>query len=211
MLGFFVYMKILSWNTRGLGSKKKMRIVRNFLSSQIPDVVMLQETKREIWDRRFVSSVWKGRSMEWAALPACGASGGIVIMWDSNKLKCTKKVLGSFSVTVKLNSGEEGSFWLTSVYGPNKPLWRKYFWLELQDLYGLTFPMWCVRGDFNVIRRISEKLGDSRSTFNMRCFDEFIRESGLLDPTLRNAAFTWSNMQVDPICKRLDRFLFSSE
>ena len=88
---------------------------------------------------------------------------------------------------------------------------KGFFWLELQDLYGLTFPMWCIGGDFNVIRRISEKLGDSRLTFNMRCFDEFIRESGLLDPPLRNAAFTWSNMQVDPICKRLDRFLFSSE
>ena len=56
-IGFFVYMKILSWNTRGLGSKKKMRIVRRFLSSQSPDIVMLQETKREIWDWRFVSSV----------------------------------------------------------------------------------------------------------------------------------------------------------
>ncbi|KAJ9685197.1 hypothetical protein PVL29_017290 [Vitis rotundifolia] len=71
--------------------------------------------------------------------------------------------------------------------------------------------MWCVGGDFNVIKRISKKLGDSRLTLNMRCFDEFIRESGLLDLPLRNAAFTWSNMQVDPICKRLDRFLFSSE
>ena len=71
--------------------------------------------------------------------------------------------------------------------------------------------MWCVERDFNVIRRISEKLGDSRLTFNMRCFDKFIRESGLLGPALRNVAFTWSNMQVSPICKRLDRFLFSFE
>ncbi|RVW30367.1 La-related protein 1A [Vitis vinifera] len=118
-------------------------------------------------DRRFVSSVWKGRSLEWAALPACGASRGIVILWDSNKFKCTEKVLGSFSVTVKLNFGEEGSFWLTSVYGPNKPLWRD-FWLKLQDLYGSTFPRWCVGGDFNVIRRISKKMSDSRLTFNMR-------------------------------------------
>ena len=37
---FSVYMKIISWNTRGLGSKKKMRIVRKFLSSQNPDIVM---------------------------------------------------------------------------------------------------------------------------------------------------------------------------
>ncbi|RVW92960.1 Transposon TX1 uncharacterized 149 kDa protein [Vitis vinifera] len=180
--------KILSWNTRGLGSKMKRRTVRRFLSTQSPDVVMLQETKRVNWDRR-----------------------GIVILWDSNKFKCAEKMLGSFFITVKLNSGEEGSFWLTLVYDLNKPLGRKDFWLEHQDLYGLSFPRWCVGGDFDVIRRIFEKMGDSRLTFNMRCFDEFIRESGLLDPPLRNAAFTWSNMQVVPICKRLDRFLFSSE
>ena len=52
-----VLMKILSWNTRGLGSRKKRRTVRRFLSTQNPDVVMLQETKREIWDRRLVSSI----------------------------------------------------------------------------------------------------------------------------------------------------------
>ena len=28
-------------------------------------IVTLQETKREIWDRRFVGSVWKGRNREW--------------------------------------------------------------------------------------------------------------------------------------------------
>ena len=33
-----------------------------------------------------------------------------MILWDSNRLKFTEKVLGSFSVTVKLNFGEEGSF-----------------------------------------------------------------------------------------------------
>ena len=108
-----------------------------------------------------MGSVWKGRSKEWVFLLACGALGGIVILQDSNKFKCTEMVLGSFSVTVKLNSGEESSFWLTSVYGPNKPLWRRDFWMELQDLYGLTFPIWCVGG------RIFEKLGASRLTLNM--------------------------------------------
>ena len=32
-------------------------------------------------------------------------------MWDTNKLKCIEKVLGSFSITMKLNSSEEGSFY----------------------------------------------------------------------------------------------------
>ena len=66
-------------------------------------------------------------------------------------------------------------------------------------------------GDFNVIRRTSKKLGVSRSTPSMRCFNEFIRECELTNPLLQNATFTWSNMQASPICKRLDKFLFSNE
>ena len=91
------------------------------------------------------------------------------------------------AVTVKLCFEEEGSFWLTSVDGPNISYLRNDLWEELQDLFGLTFPRWCVGGDFNVIRS-SEKLGGSRVTPSMRCFDEFIRESELIDPPLNNAS-----------------------
>ena len=78
-------MKIISWNIRGLGSRTKRRVVKDFLRFQNPDVVMFQETKREVCDRRFVGSVWSVRNKEWAILPACGASGGILIIWDSKK------------------------------------------------------------------------------------------------------------------------------
>ena len=113
-----------------------------------------------------------------------------MIIWDSNKFECVEKVLGSFSVLVKLESVEEGSFWLILVYGPINPLWRKDFLMEVQDLYGLAYPKWCVGGDFNVIRRSVEKLGGSRITLNMRRFDELIRELELFDTPLRNTSFT---------------------
>ena len=50
-------MKIISWNIRGLGSRKKRRVVKDFLRFQNLDVVMFQETKREVCGRRFVGSV----------------------------------------------------------------------------------------------------------------------------------------------------------
>ena len=50
-------MKIISWNTRGLGSRKKQRVVKDFLQLENPDVVMFQETKREVCDRKFVGGV----------------------------------------------------------------------------------------------------------------------------------------------------------
>ena len=43
-----------------------------------------------------------------------------MIIWDSNKLERIENVIGSFSISMKLESVEEGSFWLTSMYGPNK-------------------------------------------------------------------------------------------
>ena len=83
--------------------------------------------------------------------------------------------------------------------------------MELLDIFGLSFPLWCVDDDFNVIRRSSEKLGGSSLTSSMRDFDGFIRDYELVDPPLRNTPFTWSNMQESPVCKRLDQLLYSNE
>ena len=33
-----------------------------------------------------------------------------MIIWDSKKFECIENVIGSFSVSVKLESAEEGSF-----------------------------------------------------------------------------------------------------
>ncbi|KAL6328062.1 hypothetical protein AAG906_033333 [Vitis piasezkii] len=192
-------MKIISWNVRGLGSRNKRRMVKDFLRSENPDVVMIQETKKENCDRRFVGSVWTVRNKDWVALSASGASGGILIIWDSKNLRSEEVVIGSFSVSVKFPLDGCGPLWISVVYGPNSPSLRKDFWVELFDIYGLTYPLWCVGGDFNVIRRSSKKMGSSSLTPSMRDFDSFIRECELLDPPLRNASFTWSNMQESPV------------
>lgn len=70
--------------------------------------------------------------------------------------------------------------------------------------------MWYVGGGFNVIRRILDKSGGSRLTPRTKDFDEFIKDSKLVDHPLRKVIFTWSNLQELPFCKRLDRFLFSN-
>ena len=108
-------------------------------------------------------------------------------------------VIGSFSVSIKFSLDGCGPLWLSSVYGPNNSLLRKDFWVELLDLFGFSFPFWYVGCDFNVIRRISINLGDSSLTSSMRDFDGFIRDCELIDPPLRNAPFTWSNMQDSPM------------
>ena len=120
-------MKIISWNTRGLGSKKKRRVVKDFLRLEKLDVVMIQETKKAECDRRFVGSVWIAGNKDWAALPASRASGGILIIWDSKKLRREEVVLDSFSVSIKFALDGCESLWLSAVYGPNNSALRKDF------------------------------------------------------------------------------------
>ena len=120
-------MKIISWNTRGLGSRKKRRVVKEFFRLENSDVVMIQETKKVKCNKRFVGSVWTVRNKDWVTLPACGASSGILIIWDSKKLCSEEVVIGSFSVSVMFALDGCGLLWLSAVYGPNNPLLRKDF------------------------------------------------------------------------------------
>ena len=83
--------------------------------------------------------------------------------------------------------------------------------MELSDIFRFSSLRWCVGSDCNVIRIRSEKLGGSRLTPSMKDFDDFIRDCELIDSPLRNTPFTSSNMQEHPVCKRLDRFMYSNE
>ncbi|KAL6312824.1 hypothetical protein AAG906_024679 [Vitis piasezkii] len=177
------FFSLGKFQIEGLSPKKMAKAEEQILHRYLRPVgTGLKETKRVVCDRRFVGSVWTVRNKEWATLPACGA-------------------LGSFSILVKFVLDGCGPLWLSTVYGPNSPFHTNDFWVELLDIFCLSFPLW----------RSSEKLGDSSLTSSMRDFDGFIRDYELLDPHLRNAPFTWSNMQESPVCKRLDRFLYSNE
>ena len=57
-------------------------------------------------------------------------------------------VIGFFSVSVNFMLDGCGSLLLSAVYGPNSPLLRKDFWVELLDIFCLSFLLWCVGGDF---------------------------------------------------------------
>ena len=66
--------------------------------------------------------------------------------------------------------------------------------MELLDIFGISFPLWRVGGDFNVVRRISEKMGGSSLISSMRDFNGFIKDCELVYPPLQNAPFTSSNI-----------------
>ncbi|KAK9942585.1 hypothetical protein M0R45_008239 [Rubus argutus] len=178
-------MKIISWNVRGVGRRSKRRVIKDKLLNSKADVIIIQETKKEVIDRRLICSIWGVRYTDWVSCPSNGSSGDSSKQWTN--------------------------WWLSGVYGPNKAREREDFWQELAGLYGLCEPRWCVGGDFNVVRFPSEKSNGGRMTRSMRSFNSFLQDTLMRDPNLLNAEFTWSNLREEAVCCRLDRFIFTPE
>ena len=69
-----------------------------------PDVVCLQETKMELINRVVIRSLWGGQHVDWFYLGSCGASGGVLVIWDTRVVKKMKEAVGRFSVSCKFTS-----------------------------------------------------------------------------------------------------------
>lgn len=118
--------------------------------------MILQETKREVLEARMVGSLWRARFRNWVHLPSIGGSGGILVMWDVRTIQVIDNLVGSFTVSIKIEKGED-FWWLTGVYGPASYKERKFLSEELAGLQVICGEKWVSGGDFNVIRFTHEK------------------------------------------------------
>ena len=76
-------VRILLWNVRGANDEAKRKVLKAFIKMQRDDVVCLQETKLKEVSNRIIRSLGVGRFLEWVAIKAEGASGGILVFWDT--------------------------------------------------------------------------------------------------------------------------------
>ena len=154
-------------------------------------VVCLQETKIKKVSDGLIRSLRPGRFLDWAAVQAKGALGGIIIFWDSWVSQLMEKEEGLFTLFCSFKVLEDGFTWIfTGVYGPTVYGRREELWGELGAIRGLWDDPWCIRGDFNVIRFPSELNDDGRITGSMRRFAQVIDDLELKDILAQGDPFT---------------------
>ena len=153
-----------------------------------------------------------GRFLEWGALNARGAAGGVVVYWDSRVLELMGMEVGLFSISCRFKNCEDGFRWIFSrVYGPTMKRNKELLWEELGDIQGLWNDPWCIGGDFNMIRFPNERRRGGRLSPSMRRFSEVIDDLDLRDLPLQGGSFTWSGGLNNQAMSRLDRFLVSED
>ncbi|KAL4196362.1 hypothetical protein AMTRI_Chr04g182850 [Amborella trichopoda] len=202
-------MKLLVWNVRGLGQPSKKE-VKDLTSKHSPAVLARIETKQPEPDLKLIHQVWGRRPSQWVSLAANGASEGIWIVWNPSDHILNSSHKGDFSVTILLTSTLDGLPWkFTAIYGPNSPILRNRLWSELELVASFPHPIWCLGGNFNVIRWSHEQNSSTSISQGMREFSDFISQNELLDIPLQGSRYTWSNHATNPTLSKLDRFLFS--
>ena len=87
---------------------------------------------------------------------ARGFSGGIWILWDDS-FEVEFIINHNQFIHFKIIDLKGCSSWVTVVYASPIPMVRKILWSELDKVAKSVDGLWMIRGDFNAIRRVSEK------------------------------------------------------
>jgi exonuclease III len=96
--------QILCWNIRGLNDSNKWDAVRSKVEESACAVFCLQETKKQDVDSTFVRNLAPRRFDKYDFVPSVGASGGILLVWNSSVFAGTVVDKQRFGITAHFTS-----------------------------------------------------------------------------------------------------------
>lgn len=132
------------------------------------------------------------------------------MLWASNMFNGHVILEETFGIAVSFTSVvSSDSFVLVNVYGPCDGIDRENF---MAWLFHLDIPddaHWLLLGDFNFYRFVESRNQPGANLTDIATFNEIISYLGLIELPIKGRAFTWSNMQADPLLVQLDWFFTS--
>ena len=139
-----------------------------------------------------------------------GASGGILVVWNSSIFHGTLLQVQQFAVVIEFVSRQNNERWtLVVVYGPCQGEARDNF---VTWMYHLNIPVdenWLLLGHFNFLRSLDNRNLPGGDLNDMFIFNEIIGHLGLLELPIKGRSYTWSNFQDTPLLEQLDWFFTS--
>eukprot|EP00253_Pinus_taeda_P022180 PITA_22180 len=203
-------MKLLSWNSRGMGHPSKSAALRDLLQTERPEIILIQETKKSQSEMQKVVDAQKNFSE--TSSNSRGASGGITVMWNNQQWDCKSSFLNQNWLRINLSHKDEScDLIIYNVYIPNQYREKEQCWKELkEDIDNEQNPNIILAGDFNLVLHADEKRGGNflHDPFRSQ-LEGIMSDHELMDIIPINQKYTWNNRRLGPgnIMERLDRIL----
>ncbi|KAJ0967480.1 hypothetical protein J5N97_024397 [Dioscorea zingiberensis] len=203
-------MNIILWNCRGVTGKDTVSRIFNLIKTYNLVLVCLVETRADTQRTRNFCKKFK-KQWDWAATPARGYSGGIIILWKKDIEKVTPICFSRHVIHLTISNNPFKPWIISIVYNGQSLEEQKATWKELDSIANIAGP-WMILGDFNAIRTLEEKKGGQmnwRSGMKSNYFNSFIVNNNLSELKFSGPPFTWCNNQRggSRIWARLDRIL----
>lgn len=201
---------ICNWNLRGINSQERCDDIANKVNESNCNILCLQETKREHFDSAYIRKFCPRRMNQFIYEPSIGNSGGIITIWNGNAFDGRVICQSRFQVTVELKCNFSAQIIVvTNIYAPCDNDGRQEFVNWFLQLDTSNFQHWIIMGDFNMIRSTEDRNRPGGNINTMLMFNNIIQTHDLEEIPLKGRAYTWSNMQSQPLLEKLD-WIFTS-
>ena len=210
-------MIISTFNVRGLGGRVKKNKIRDLVRQSNIEFLAIQETKLVEVTPSLCFSIWGGEDCDWVFRASEGRSGGILSIWRKFCATLVSSFQGDGYVGVTLDWGVEKTCCIIiNVYSKCDLSAKRILWENLiGERQNREGGVWCVLGDFNVVRRRDERRGvnlEALSTqiLEMFLFNSFLGDMELEDLNVLGRRFTWYHPNGRSM-SMIDRMLVSEE
>ncbi|XP_028126752.1 uncharacterized protein LOC114323369 [Camellia sinensis] len=161
-------------------------------------------------EEHFMRSMWPFEEIGYMMVDSEGSAGGLLCIWRPQVFELKDCCSSKHFILLSSTLAQHFDCVIVNIYAPNEVLGRKKLWDSLVCLQPHFPNPWCVGGDFNKIRLLSERKGCSRRERGMKEFNEFVEQLELSDLPMLGRKFTWCNALEGDRWSRIDRFLLDS-
>ncbi|XP_028113488.1 uncharacterized protein LOC114311546 [Camellia sinensis] len=158
-----------------------MRKIEQVFCERKVDMVLLRETKRSTIDEKFVRSIWGIEQMDFMAVDSAEVAGGLLCIWNPEVFQLVDCCSNMNFIILSGTLYNSFDCVILNIYVPNDLGVRKVVWDSLVRLKLVYNKPWCLGGDFNEIKNISERKGCSRQDKGMKEFNELIDKLEVAD------------------------------
>lgn len=169
--------------------------MRNVLAKEGAEVLCLQETKATRLLNVRCFSIWGDNKVGWVHKKGTNGTGSTFIMWHKEAFYCDSHVEGRDFIAIfgqHLKSKLKCA--VVNVYA-NFNLNEAASWEDLSNIRSANQEWaWWFCGDFNAVRRVSERKGireKGSQTNEIRGFNSFIERNFLVEFPIVGMKYTW--------------------
>ena len=109
-------------------------------------------------DETMCQVLWEDSEVKWEANPAENSADGILYVWSESSFVLEKEAVGSGFILLEGTwKGDGEKITIVNIYSPCDANLKRNLWNLIRQLRSSShIKLWCIVGDFNRVRRLSE-------------------------------------------------------